>query len=44
MRPVVSDTLGVMVFTKIGVTDRRYPRRAGIPAKHPLGGPTGDNN
>lgn len=44
MRPSISDTLGVMVFKKTGATDRRYPRRAGIPAKHPLGGATGDNN
>jgi 16S rRNA (guanine527-N7)-methyltransferase len=40
MRPEVSETLRVMVFTKLGATGARYPRRAGTPGKQPLRGPT----
>lgn len=36
MRSEISETLRVALFRKSATTDARYPRRPGIPAKHPL--------
>lgn len=36
MRPEISPVLTVLCLEKVGTTPERYPRRPGMPAKHPL--------
>jgi 16S rRNA (guanine527-N7)-methyltransferase len=38
MRPDVSELVTVLLFRKLGTTPARYPRRAGMPGRKPIGG------
>ncbi len=39
MRPEVSETVRVALFRKRAACPARYPRRAGVPERRPIGGP-----